>query len=164
MSRKAWTSLALHAALVIGAVVTLAPLLWMLSASFMTTGEANAAPPPLLPAKATLAQYRELFVRLDMGRSFLNSALLATCAALLSVVVNAAAGYAFAKLRFPARGPLFSGLLAAMVIPGQVAMLPVFLLLRSMGLVNSYAGVIIPGVASIFGIFIVRQYAASVPD
>ena len=164
MSRKAWTSLALHAALLAGAVVTLAPLLWMLSASFMTTGEANAAPPPLLPARATLAQYRELFVRLALGRSFVNSSILALCAALLSVVVNAAAGYAFAKLRFPGRGRLFAGLLAAMVIPGQVAMLPVFLLLRSMGLVNSFAGVILPGVASIFGIFLVRQFASSVPD
>jgi multiple sugar transport system permease protein len=164
VSRKAWTSLALHAALLAGAVVTLAPLLWMLSASFMTTGEANAAPPPLLPARATLAQYRELFVRLDLGRSFVNSTALALCAALLSVVVNAAAGYAFAKLRFPGRGRLFAGLLAAMVIPGQVAMLPVFLLLRSMGLVNSFAGVILPGIASIFGIFLVRQFASSVPD
>ena len=125
---------------------------------------ANASPPPLLPAKATLAQYRELFVRLDLGRSFVNSTVLALCAALLSVVVNAAAGYAFAKLRFPARGRLFTGLLAAMVIPGQVAMLPVFLLLRSMGLVNSFAGVILPGIASIFGIFLVRQFASSVPD
>lgn len=164
MTRKTLATIGVHAALVAGSVVTLAPLLWMVSASFMTAGEANTSPPPLLPGQATLDQYRELFVRLDMGRSFLNSALLATCAALLSVVVNAAAGYAFAKLRFPARGPLFSGLLAAMVIPGQVAMLPVFLLLRSMGLVNSYAGVILPGVASIFGIFLVRQYAASVPD
>ncbi len=164
MRRKTLSTIGVHAALVAGAVVTLAPLLWMVSASFMSAGEANTSPPPLLPGRATLDQYRELFVRLNLGRSFFNSALLASCAALLSVVVNAAAGYAFAKLRFPARGPLFAGLLAAMVIPGQVAMLPVFLLLRSMGLVNSYAGVILPGVASIFGIFLVRQFASSVPD
>ena len=164
MRRKTLATIGVHLALVAGAVVTLAPLLWMVSASFMAPGEANASPPPLLPARASLDQYRELFVRLDMGRSFLNSAILATCAALLSVVVNAAAGYAFAKLRFPARGPLFTGLLAAMVIPGQVAMLPVFLLLRSLGLVNTFAGVILPGVASIFGIFLVRQFASSVPD
>lgn len=164
MRRTTLAAIGLHALLVAGAVLTLAPLLWMVSASFMAPGEANASPPPLLPARATLAQYRELFTRLDMGRSFANSAVLAACAALLSVVVNAAAGYAFSKLRFPGRGPLFAGLLAAMVIPGQVAMLPVFLLLRTLGLVNTFAGVILPGVASIFGIFLVRQFASSVPD
>jgi multiple sugar transport system permease protein len=162
--RTTLAAIGLHALLAAGAAVTVAPLLWMVSASFMAPGEANASPPPLLPARASLDQYRELFTRLDMGRSFANSTVLAACAALLSVVVNGAAGYAFAKLRFPGRGPLFAGLLAAMVIPGQVAMLPVFLLLRSLGLVNTFAGVVLPGVASIFGIFLVRQFATSVPD
>jgi len=162
--RKTLAAIGLHAALVAGAVVTLAPLLWMVSASFMAPGEANASPPPLVPGEASLERYRELFLRLSMGRSFVNSAVLATCAALLSVVVNGAAGYAFAKLRFPGRGPLFAGLLAAMVIPGQVAMLPVFLLLRSLGLVNTFAGVLLPGIASIFGVFLVRQYASTLPD
>lgn len=164
MTRRTMATLGVHAVLVAGAVVTLAPLLWMVSASFMAPGEANASPPPLVPANATLDQYRELFVRLALGRSFVNSAVLAASAALLSVLVNAAAGYAFAKLRFPGRGRLFAGLLAAMVVPGQVAMLPVFLLLRSLGLVNSFAGVILPALASIFGIFLVKQFASSLPD
>ena len=74
------------------------------------------------------------------------------------------AGYAFAKLRFPGRERLFRALLAALVIPGQVAMLPLFLMLKQLGLINTYWGVIIPGMASVFGIFLVRQYALSIPD
>jgi multiple sugar transport system permease protein len=74
------------------------------------------------------------------------------------------AGYAFAKLRFTGRDPIFRTLLAALVIPGQLGMLPLFLLLKELGLVNTYAGVVIPGLASIFGIFLVRQYALSLPD
>jgi multiple sugar transport system permease protein len=74
------------------------------------------------------------------------------------------AGYAFAKLRFAGRERLFGLLLGALVIPGQVGMLPLFLMLKEMGLVNSYAGVVVPGIASIFGIFLIRQYVMGIPD
>ena len=74
------------------------------------------------------------------------------------------AGYAFAKLRFSGRERIFRSLLGAIVIPAQVAMLPLFLLLKSMGLVNTYAGVLVPALATIFGIALVRQYALSIPD
>ena len=77
---------------------------------------------------------------------------------------NLAAGYAFAKLRFAGRDRIFQLLLGALVIPAQVAMMPLFLLLKQLGLVNSYGGVIVPAMASIFGIFLVRQYALSIPD
>jgi multiple sugar transport system permease protein len=74
------------------------------------------------------------------------------------------AGYAFAKLRFPGRERLFRLLLLGMVIPVQIAMLPLFLLMRSLGLVNTYLGVVLPSAAGIFGIFLVRQFARSIPD
>ncbi|MEW6445512.1 MAG: carbohydrate ABC transporter permease [Pseudomonadota bacterium] len=154
----------LHLALIALALLTLAPFLWMLAASFMPTGEANAMPPRLLPSTPTLEHYRDLFTRLDMGRYALNSALIALVATLISTLINAMAGYAFAKLRFSGREKLFRGLLAAMVIPAQVAMLPLFLMLKQMGLINTYAGVLVPMLASIFGIFLVRQYAQNIPD
>ncbi len=162
--RKPVQTLALHLALAAGSLATLFPLLWMLSASLMQTGEASSIPPALFPKRLTLEHYRALFDRLDLGRSFLNSLLIAGLGTALSVFLNAMAGWSLAKLRFPGRDRLFSSLLAAMVIPGQVAMLPLFLLLRSMGLVNTMAGVIVPAAASLFGIFLVRQYALSVPD
>lgn len=88
-------------------------------------------------------------------------AIVSTAGALFVVSL---AGYAFAKLRFPGRSKVYRVLLTAMVIPAQVAMLPMFLLLRTLGLVNTYWGVIIPALAPVFGIFMVRQYALSLPD
>jgi multiple sugar transport system permease protein len=146
------------------ATVTLLPLVWMLSVSLMTPGEASTFPPPLLPSQATLDNYRQLFAHVGMGRYVVNSAVLTTAVTLASLLLNVAAGYAFAKLRFAGRDRIFRLLLAALVIPSQVAMVPLFLLLKHLGLVNRYGGVIVPAMASIFGIFVVRQYALSVPD
>ena len=157
-------ALLVHAALIVLTLLSLAPLLWMLSVSFMPAGGASRFPPPLLPDVPTLDNYRALFQRIGMGGYFLNSVLVSSAITLLSLMINAMAGYAFAKLRFAGRERIFKALLAALVIPSQVTMLPLFLMLKEMGLVNSYAGVVIPGLASIFGIFLVRQYARSIPD
>lgn len=158
-----------HAVLVNGALVLLAffalfPLLWMLSVSFMHPGEASAMPPPLLPHAPTLANYHELFERAGMGRYLLNSLLVAIAITFLSLVFNLAAGYAFAKLRFAGRDRVFQTLLAALVIPAQVAMIPLFLIMKWLHLVNTYGGVVVPAMATVFGIFLVRQYARSIPD
>ncbi len=162
--RRVATTVLVHGLLVLGAVLTLAPLLWMVSASLMPAGEATAAPPRLWPSVPTLAHYEALFTRLNVWRAVANSTLLATAVTLVSVTLNSMAGYAFAKLRFAGRERIFRGLLASLVIPGQVAMLPLFLLLKYLGLINTYWGVLVPGLASIFGIFLVRQYAQSIPD
>ncbi len=154
----------LHVALMVGALATLMPLVWMAAASFMVPGEANSLPPPLLPAHPTLANYAALFTNLNMWRNVLNSAIITVLATVLSVLVTSLAGYAFAKLPFAGREHLFRSLAAMLVVPAQVAMLPLFLLLRELHLVNTYAGVLIPYIASIFGIFLIRQYALSLPD
>jgi multiple sugar transport system permease protein len=146
------------------AAVALFPLLWMLSVSFMAPGAASALPPPLLPRHASWDNYRELFVHAGMGRYLLNSLLVAGTITVLSLACNLLAGYAFAKLRFAGRERLFQALLGALVIPAQVAMLPLFLLLKYIGMVNSYAGVVVPALATVFGIFLVRQYSLSIPD
>ena len=162
--RQALSSLAVHAALVVGAALTLAPLVWMISASVMPTGEASSFPPGFLPSRITFEHYRDLFQRLSLGRAFASSLLIATAVTVCSVIFNSMAGYAFAKLRFPGRDRLFRLLLLGMVIPVQIAMLPLFLLMRSLGLVNTYLGVVLPTAAGIFGIFLVRQFARSIPD
>jgi multiple sugar transport system permease protein len=99
-----------------------------------------------------------------MGRYLFNSFLIASATTLIALLLNTMAGYAFAKLQFSGRERVFRVLLAALVIPVQVTMMPLFLMLKQVGLVNSYAGAIIPGMAGIFGIFLVRQYARSIPD
>jgi len=154
----------LHSVLFAAAALTAFPLLWMASASLMKPGEASHYPPPLLPAQPSVENYRQLFSQLEMGRYLKNSTLVATAITLLSLLLNSMAGYAFAKLPFRGRNRLFRALISALVIPAQVAMLPLFLILKSLGLVNTYAGVVLPAAATIFGIFLVRQYALSVPD
>ncbi len=162
--KNALGTLTLHAALLVFGGLSLVPLLWMLSASFMTRGEATTFPPALLPERPTLIHYRDLFGRLALGRYAMNSALVAVVTTAGALAINASAGYAFAKLRFRGRDATFRALAAGLAIPVQVAMLPLFLLIKSLGLVNNYGGVIIPGLASIFGIFLVRQYALAIPD
>jgi multiple sugar transport system permease protein len=157
-------SVAVNGALWLGAALTLFPLLWMLSVSLMPTGASSSYPPPVLPQSVTLAHYRELFSQQNMGRYFANSVIVATIATAFALLFNGMAGYAFAKLRFRGREALFRLLLAGLLVPAQVTMIPLFGLLKMFGLVNSYAAAIIPSAASIFGIFLVRQAALAIPD
>ncbi len=157
-------SIAINGALGIVALIVIFPLLWMVSVSFMHPGEASAFPPPLLPAHATWENYHELFERAGMGRYLLNSFLIASLLTFFSLAFNLSAGYAFAKLQFRGRDRLFHTLLGALVIPAQVAMIPLFLMMKWLHLVNTYGGVILPTLATVFGIFLVRQYARSIPD
>lgn len=154
----------LYFLLILGAVLAMLPMVWMLSASLMPTGEASTYPPRFFPSRLTLDHYRDLFVRLDLGRNLMNSAFVSFVVTFASLFINSLAGYAFAKMRFHGRERLFRTLSTGLVLPTQVAMLPLFLLLKNMGLINTYWGVIIPGLSSIFGIFLVRQYALAIPD
>ncbi len=146
------------------AAASVFPLLWMVSVSFMPPGASSVLPTPIVPRVVTLENYRTLFGSVGMGRYLVNSLLIASLATAISVSFNAMAGYAFAKLRFRGRDAIFRALLGALVIPGQVAMLPLFLMLKPVGLVNTYGGAIVPAMASVFGIFLVRQFARGIPD
>jgi multiple sugar transport system permease protein len=163
MSRRG-SRILIHLALFGLAVAALSPLLWMLAASFMPSGTASVSPPPFLPRHPTTANYHQLFAARGAGRYLANSLSIASITTLCSLLFNSLAGFAFAKLRFPGRDAALRVLLAALLIPSQVAMLPLFLLMKWLGLVNSYAGVVLPAAAGILGVFLVRQYALSIPD
>jgi multiple sugar transport system permease protein len=163
-SRARTARVLIYLALIVGALIALLPMFWMVSASLMRAGEASSYPPPFLPRHVTFEHYRTLFTRLNLGRYLVNSTIVSLVVTLTALLVNSMAGYAFAKLRFAGRDRLFRSLSAGLVIPTPVAMLPLFLLMKQLGLINTYWGVIIPGMASIFGIFLIRQYALSLPD
>src|SRR6478735_3904538 len=145
------------------ALMVLLPLGWMVSVSFMSPGSASQFPPPLFPAHPTLENYAALFGSYGIGRYLLNSLLVSCLATALALMFTVPAGYAFAKLRFTGRNAVFQALVGALVVPGQIGMLPLFLELKAIGMVNSYAGVLIPWLANIFGIFLVRQFCLSIP-
>lgn len=146
------------------ALLVLMPLLWMVSVSLMEPGQAAQFPPPLLPEHPTLANYRTLFEDYGIGRYAFNSLLVSVLATALALLFVVPAGYAFAKLRFRGRDAIFQSLVAALVVPGQIGMLPLFLELKAMGLVNSYAGALVPWLAGIFGIFMIRQFCLGIPN
>ena len=162
-----------HAAVLLLTLVTIAPLVWMVLVSFMPRGASSAVPPPIWPAHWTWENYHELLARrlIDgawfdyrIVPAFWNSLLVAAISTALGLLLTVPAGYAFAKLRFRGRERLLQLLIASLVVPGQVAMLPLFLIFKQLGLVNSYAGVILPSLAGIFAILFVRQACLSIPD
>lgn len=162
-----------NAAVVALVALTVAPLVYMVIVSFMPRGESGTLPIPLWPSRWSLENYHELLVRRQIDGAWFdyrilpalkNSIGVAMLATLFGLLLTVPAGYAFAKLRFRGRERLLKLLIAALVVPGQVAMLPLFLIFRHLGLVNSYAGVILPGLAGIFGVLFVRQATLAIPD
>lgn len=162
--KSASKKILIYLLLIVIACTTLAPVVWMISASVMPTGEAATFPPKFFPHTVTLEHYRTLFTRLNLARYAVNSAVLSMLVTVISLFVNSLAGYAFAKYRFAGRERIFRLLITSMVVPAQITMLPLFLMMNKLGLVNTYWGLVIPGMASIFGIFLIRQYALSIPD
>lgn len=156
--------LILHIVLIFIAVITLIPFVWMISASFMFDGHASVFPPRFIPDQFTLIQYTRLLERLSIARNFINSLVLSILVTLISLTFNSMAGYAFAKYKYKGKDKLFNLLISSMIIPAQVTMLPLFLMLKWMGFINTYMAIIIPGLANIFGIFLIRQYCISIPD
>ncbi len=164
MTRRRIAMLAVNGTLLLLALLTALPLLWMVSASLMPAGEAMTLPVRLLPSRPTLEHYETLFSRLALGRTLANTLFLSTSIMVVSLLCNSMAGYAFAKLRFRGRGKLFAILLATLIVPPQVTVLPLFLEIRALGLVNSFGGVIVAAIATVFGIFLIRQFALGIPD
>jgi multiple sugar transport system permease protein len=154
----------LNGFLLVVLVLVVTPFLWMLGTSFMDTGASLTFPPKIIPTKPTFMQYETLFQKLNFSRNFLNSLIVSLTVTVLSLFVNSLAGYAFAKYRFRGKKKLFTLLLTTLAIPGQVTMLPVFLLLNKLHLLNTYWGLIVTGSASVFAIFLFKQYAQSIPD
>lgn len=173
MRRRTLRAVVANGAVAALTAVTLVPLVWMVTVSFMPRGSSSQLPVPFWPARWSLENYHELLVRRQYEGAWfdyrilpalLNSVGVAAVATLLGLLLTVPAGYAFAKLRFRGRARLLKLLIAALVVPGQVAMLPLFLMFRELGLVNSYAGVILPGLAGVFAVLFVRQAVLAIPD
>lgn len=154
----------LYAVLLAGLVVVVAPFVWMVLSSFKPEGEIRRVPPTWWPETFTLDNYVQLFSRLDFPRYFLNSVLVAGLITGGNVVFCSAVGYALAKLRFAGRRLLFATVLGTLMVPGMVTFVPQFVLVSQLGLVNTYAGLVLPFLAGSFGVFLMRQYLLSIPD
>ena len=147
----------------VGALATAFPFFWMVTGSLKPLGESRTDPPTILPRHATLDSYRKLFSELDFG-TYLTNTLVVVLIDSAGLLLMAMAGYAFAKMRFKGRGPLFALVLATMMIPAQITMIPTYLLLNDVHLTNTLLGIAFPSLVSAFSIFLFRQFMATIPD
>jgi multiple sugar transport system permease protein len=150
--------------LIIILLIVISPFIWMVGNSLMNSGESSTFPPKFIPSEPTLVQYEALFKKLNFSRNLINSLIVSISITIISLFINSLAGFAFAKYRFKGKDKVFKILLATLAIPGQLTMLPVFLILNKMHLLNSYWGLIVTGSASVYAIFLFKQFLQSIPD
>ena len=148
----------------IGAVFALAPLVFMLLSTFKTQHELLLAPPPWFSKVWTLDHYRIILFESKMARAFINSVIIATCVVIGNLGLCSMAGYAFAKLRWVGKEMLFIIMLFTMMIPGQLTLIPSFLVMKAFHWIDTWFPLIIPGLIGAFGIFLMRQYMVSIPE
>ncbi|HYE36412.1 carbohydrate ABC transporter permease [Methylocaldum sp.] len=139
------------------------PFLWSLSISFQPAGDVFRWPIELIPDEVTLQNYRRLWTEIPFARWLLNSSGVALAVTLANLFLDALAGYAFARLRFPGRNLLFALLLATLMVPAHVTLVPKFMLLNALGLVNTYTALIAPAMVQVVGIFLMKQFFESIP-
>jgi multiple sugar transport system permease protein len=146
------------------ALVIAFPILWMVLTSLKPSAETILWPPRLLPGAPTFGNYKEVFLRWPFMRFFLNSFLVAGVSTVAILLTSSSAGYAFAKIKFRGLNLLFFLFIATIIVPFESYMIPVYLLVNRMGLLNSYPGLILPFVIMAFGVFFMRQTIQSIPD
>ncbi|MGW8959764.1 carbohydrate ABC transporter permease [Paenibacillus sp. NPDC055715] len=149
--------------LTVGGLLMVLPFAWMILSSFKTEVEVMQIPPTLWPQHFTLDHFRTLFDSMAFG-TYLTNTLVIVLASFFGLFLNAMAGYGFAKFKFKGRGFLFYLVLATMMIPGQVTMIPVYLILNQMGLTNTMMGIVLPGLVGAFAIFLFRQFMSDIPE
>jgi multiple sugar transport system permease protein len=146
-----------------GLTLMVGPFLWMLLGAFKPNRELITTTPTLLPENVTLDNFSNLFTKLEFATYFFNSTLIAVIVTLANLLFCSMAGYALAKMEFAGRKPLMGLVLATLMVPSSVTLVPLFVLMSKLGLVNSYAAVILPFAAGAFGVFLMRQFMLGVP-
>ncbi|MDR7486072.1 MAG: carbohydrate ABC transporter permease [Armatimonadota bacterium] len=150
--------------LTLGAIPTALPFLMMASGAVKPLPEIMRIPPTWLPEQIRWENFAELFRQFPFGRYFANSVIVAAVVVTSALVVSAMAGYAFSKFRFPGRDLLFIAMLASLMVPFQVRMIPLYLMSMRFGLVDTLPGVIFPWLFDAFGIFLMRQFMQTIPN
>jgi multiple sugar transport system permease protein len=162
--RRRGSSWWLYLLLGFGLLLMVGPFVWMLLGSVKTQAELLRIPPTWLPEQVTLANYDQLFNRLDFPLYFRNSAIVAGAVTVGNVIFCSMVGYALAKLRFHGKHLLFLLVIGTLFVPSAVLVIPLYILLSLMGLINTLQGLILPFLAGSFGVFLMRQFMLGIPD
>jgi multiple sugar transport system permease protein len=152
-----------YAVLTIVALTMVVPFVWMISTSLKTPGSEFSYPPQILPTEFNLEAYDTLFTEVPFGRYFVNTLFVTSATVAGQLLICSMAAYGFARLNFVGRDLIFLLYLATMMIPFQITLIPTYLIIVGLGWVNQYTGLIIPGISSAFGIFLLRQAFLNVP-
>lgn len=153
----------LTAVLIVFGVVMLAPLVWLVSESLTKETSAFYLPPSWIPRDPTFENFSAMAELIPFGRMFLNSVIVSVTATAGALLVSLMAAYAFSRLRFRFREGMFALMLAALMVPMQMTIIPVFFLMRNLGLVDTLGSLILPALINVFAIFFFRQYFNSIP-
>ena len=150
--------------LIIG-VISVWPMYWLFTTAITPTLYAIKTPPDVLPVHASLSNFQRLFAQAtDYGSWFLNSLLIATSITLFHIFFDTLAGYTFAKKRFPGRNLLFWIILSTLMVPSYVTLVPLYIVAKNLQLLDTLWAVVLPGLANVFGIFLMRQYIQTLPS
>ena len=162
--RRRWLPFSpFHLVLIPVALVFAVPLLWLLLSSFMTNAQINKFPPTIIPDSLHLDGYRYVLHNALFPRWFLNSTIVALVVVLGNLVFGTLAGYAFARMRFFGSKTVLTLMLGTLVIPFQITMIPSFLLLKWLGLIDTLGAIIVPSLVTPFAVFLLRQFFLSLP-
>jgi multiple sugar transport system permease protein len=154
-----------YATLAFVSVVLVAPVLWLVSASFMTRADITETPIHLVPPEWRPQNYVDIFRGgANLGRYFVNSLIVTSSVVVLNVFFCSLTGYSLAKFRYPGRNLIFTGIMGTIMVPFNVIVVPLYLIVRQFGWIDTYQALIVPYGMSAFGIFLMRQFIAGIPD
>ncbi len=158
------STVTLHLILIIGAIIMVVPFVWMVLTSLMTTAQAFAVPPSFIPNPFVWANYPNSFNALPFNLAYLNSAIVAVTVTVFQLITCSMAAYAFARIKFPGREIIFFAFLATIMIPFQLTIIPIFLTMKQIGLLDTLLSLILPpALFSAFGVFLLRQFILGLP-
>lgn len=164
MNRKTWQNIRFYTVACLISVIVMIPFFWMVSTSLKSKGALMALPIEWIPAEPTLDAYEKVFSRFPFLRAILNSLFITVSYTVITVLSASMAAFAFTKIRFPGAGAVLNIYLASMMIPTQVTLIPLFVIMNRLGLINTYPSVILPAMFRAFGIFMLVQQMRSIPD
>ncbi|APF33822.1 carbohydrate ABC transporter permease [Microbacterium sp. AISO3] len=153
-----------YTVLTVGLALWLIPFLWMVLGSVKTQGEILRRPPTWFPENPTGENFAQWFGPLDFGHFFANSLIVAVVTVLGNIVFCSMVGYALAKMEFPGKKALFVLVMVTLMVPGVVTFVPLFVMVSSLGLVNTYPALILPFITAPIGVFLMRQFIMGIPD
>lgn len=163
MSKGKNKKILIHAILIFGVIITITPFIWMILTSLKTLGESTLIPPVILPKKLNWANYADAVSTLPFAKFYMNTIISTIAKTIGQVIFCSMAAYAFARIEFPGRDFIFMIVLSVLMVPGQIFLLPQYMIIQKMGLLNTIPALILPGLFSAFGTFLLRQFFMTLP-